>query len=73
MPEAFLKALSLARNLGHPVSNLTTVNLDFIPHYRPLANIVTRPTLGSGKGYHLTGHLEIMVPLLFASVLEEIG
>jgi hypothetical protein len=73
LPEVFLKALSLARNLGHPVSNLTTVNLDFIPHYRPLANIVTRPTLGSGKGYHLTGHLEIMVPLLFASVLEEIG
>jgi len=67
-----LKALSLARNLGHPVSNLTTVDLDFIPHYRPLANIVTRPTLGSGTGYHLTGHLEIMVPLLFASLLEEI-
>ena len=73
LPEVFLKALSLARNLGHPVSNLTTVNLDFIPHYRPLANVVARPTLGSGKGYHLTGHLEIMVPLLFASVLEEIG
>ena len=73
LPEVFLKALSLARNLGHPVRNLTTVDLDFIPHYRPLANIVTRPTLGSGKGYHLTGHLEIMVPLLFASVLEEIG
>jgi len=73
LPEVFLKALNLARNLGHPVRNLTTVDLDFIPHYRPLANIVTRPTLGSGKGYHLTGHLEIMVPLLFASVLEEIG
>ncbi len=73
LPEVFLKALSLARNLGHPVRNLTTVDLDFIPHYRPLANIVTRPTLGSGKGYHLTGHLEIMVPLLFASILEEIG
>lgn len=72
LPEVFLKAISLARNLGHPVRNLTTVNLDFLPHYRPLTNIVTRPTLESGKGYHLTGHLEIMVPLLFASVLEEL-
>ncbi len=72
LPETFLKALNLARNLGHSVNNLTTVNLDFLAHYRPLTNVVTRPTLGSGKGYHLTGHLEIMVPLLFASVLEEI-
>ncbi|MFQ5850630.1 MAG: hypothetical protein ACE5JU_08575 [Candidatus Binatia bacterium] len=73
LPEVFLKALNLARNLGHPVRNLMTVDLDFIPHYRPLTNVVTRPTLEGGKGYHLTGHLEIMVPLLFASVLEEIG
>ncbi|MBI2986015.1 MAG: hypothetical protein HYY45_04525 [Deltaproteobacteria bacterium] len=72
LPEVFLKALSLARNLGHPVRNLTTVNLDFIPHYRPLTNVVTRPTLDSGKGYHLTGHMEIMVPLLFAAILEEL-
>ncbi len=72
LPEVFLKALSLARNLGHPVRNLTTVNLDFLPHYRPLTNVVTRPTLESGKGYHLTGHMEIMVPLLFAAVLEEL-
>lgn len=72
LPEVFLKALSLARNLGHPVRNLTTVNLDFIPHYRPLTNVVTRPTLENGKGYHLSGHMEIMVPLLFAAVLEEL-
>lgn len=72
LPEVFLKALSLARNLGHPVRNLTTVDLDFVAHYRPLTNIVHRPTLESGKGYHLTGHLEIMVPLLFAAVLEEL-
>jgi len=72
LPEVFLKALSLARNLGHPVRNLTTVNLDFLPHYRPLTNVVTRPTLDSGKGYHLTGHMEIMIPLLFAAVLEEL-
>ncbi len=72
LPEVFLKTLSLARNLGSRVRNLTTVNLDFLPHYRPLTNVVTRPTLESGKGYHLTGHMEIMVPLLFASVLEEL-
>ncbi len=72
LPEVFLKALSLARNLGHPVRDLTTVNLDFLPHYRPLTNVVTRPTLESGKGYHLSGHMEILVPLLFASVLEEL-
>lgn len=72
LPEVFLKTISLARNLGHPVRNLTTVNLDFLPHYRPITNIVTRPTLESGKGFHLTGHMEIMVPLLFASVLEEL-
>jgi len=70
LPEVFLKAVSLARNLGHPVQNLTTVNLDFLQHYRPLTNVVNRPTLQSGKGYHLTGHMEIMVPLLFAAVLE---
>jgi hypothetical protein len=72
LPEVFLKAVSLARNLGHPVQNLTTVNLDFIQHYRPLTNVVSRPTLQSGKGYHLTGHMEIMVPLLFAAVLEQL-
>ncbi len=72
LPEVFLKALNLARNLRHSVTNLTTVNLDFLPHYRPLTNVVHRPTLKSGKGYHLTGHMEIMVPLLFASVLEQL-
>jgi hypothetical protein len=72
LPEVFLKAVSLARNLGNPVKDLTTVNLDFLQHYRPLTNVVNRPTLGSGKGYHLTGHMEIMVPLLFAAVLEEL-
>src|SRR5713226_8722074 len=72
LPEVFLKAVSLARNLGYPVQNLTTVNLDFLAHYRPLTNVVSRPTLQSGKGYHLTGHMEIMVPLLFAAVLEEL-
>jgi hypothetical protein len=72
LPEVFLKALSIARNLGHPVQRLTTVNLDFLTHYRPLTNVVNRPPQPTGKGYHLTGHMEIMVPLLFAAVLEEL-
>ena len=72
LPEVFLKAVSLARNLGHPIRNLTTVNLDFSQHYRPLTNVVNRPTMHGGKGYHLTGHMEIMVPLLFAAVLDEL-
>jgi hypothetical protein len=71
LPEVFLKALSLAQ-LEQPVRNLTTVNVDFLAQYRPLTNIVRRPTMGSGKGYHLTGHLEIMVPLLFAAILDQI-
>lgn len=72
LPEVFLKAVNVARNLGHPVQRLTTVNLDFLPQYRPLTNVVSRPTLPSGKGYHLTGHMEIMVPLLFSAVLEQL-
>lgn len=71
LPEVFLKALTLVRNLGHPVRNFTTVNMDFIQHYRPLTNVVRRPTKdGSGRGYTLTGHHEIMVPLLAAAVVE---
>jgi hypothetical protein len=72
LPEVFLKAISLARNLGYPVRRLTTVNLDFLQHYRPMTNVVSRPTMNGGKGYHITGHLEIMVPLLFAAVIEEL-
>ena len=73
LPEVFLKALSLARNLGHKVDNLTTVDMDFTAHYRPLTNVVARPTQKSGRGYHLTGHHEIMVPLLFAAVGAELA
>ena len=72
LPEVFLKALALARNLGHPVSNLTTVNMDFIQHYRPSVNVVKRPTLQGGKGYTLIGHHEIMFPLLAAAVVENL-
>ncbi len=71
IPEVFLKALALARNLGHRVSGLTTVNMDFIRHYRPSVNVVTRPTLKDGKGYTLIGHHEIMFPLLAAAVVEK--
>ncbi len=70
LPEVFLKALTLARNLGHRVEPLTTVNLDFVQHYRPLTNVVRRPTAGAGQGYALTGHHEILVPLLAACVIE---
>jgi hypothetical protein len=73
IPEVFLKALNLARNLGNSVKNFTTVDLDFIRHYRPSVNVVTRPTLKGGKGFQLTGHHEIMFPLLCAAVLEELG
>lgn len=70
LPEVFLKALSLGRNLGHPLANITTVNMDFLSHYRPQTNVVRRPTQKGGNGYALTGHHEIMLPLLAASVLE---
>lgn len=72
LPEVFLKALTLARNLGHPVQDFTTVNMDFIQHYRPTTNVVKRPTQQSGRGYTLIGHHEIMLPLLVAALLEEL-
>jgi hypothetical protein len=71
IPEVFLKAITLARNLGHKVAPLTTVNLDFMQHYRPLTNVVRRPTARVGLGYALTGHHELMFPLLAALVIEE--
>jgi deoxyhypusine synthase len=70
LPEVFLKALSLARNLGHPVSRLTTVNCDFIRQYRPQVNIVERPTRVAGRGISLIGQHEVLVPLLAAGVIE---
>ena len=73
LPEVFLKALTLVRNLGYKVRNFTTVNMDFIQHYRPLTNVVRRPTKEGGRGYTLTGHHEIMVPLLAGMIKEELG
>ncbi len=72
MPEVFLKAVSSVRNLGHELKNFTTVNMDFLQHYRPKANVVDRPHAGSGgKGFTLTGHHEIMIPLLAAALIEQ--
>ena len=72
MPEVFLKAVSSVRNLGHELKNFTTVNMDFLQHYRPKANVVDRPHAGSGgKGFSLTGHHEIMIPLLAAALIEQ--
>lgn len=70
LPEVFLKAVAVARNHGHDLTGLTTVDLDFLPHYRPLTNVVKRPTAGTGRGIHLTGHHELMIPLLAAAIIE---
>lgn len=72
LPEVFLKALTLARNLGHHINHFTTVNMDFIRQYRPMTNVVNRPTADGGQGFHLTGHHEIMMPLIAAGIIEEI-
>lgn len=73
LPEVFLKALALSRNLGHTVDELTTINLDFIRQYRPTVNVVERPTRKGGRGISLVGHHEILVPLLAAGVLEAVA
>ena len=73
LPEVFVKALNLARNLGHPVRDLTTIDMDFHRHYRPTVNVVTRPTAAGGRGIQLTGHHEIMVPLLWAAAEEALA
>jgi hypothetical protein len=70
LPEVFLKAVALARNQGRPLTDLTTVNLDFVRMYRPQTNVVIRPTLGVGTGYSLVGHHELMIPLLAAALIE---
>ena len=71
LPEVFLKAVSVVRNLGYPLANFTTVNLDFLQHYRPNANVVKRPHAQSGgQGFSITGHHELMIPLLAAALIE---
>jgi hypothetical protein len=71
LPEVFLKAVSVVRNLGYPLAGFTTANFDFLQHYRPKANVVDRPHAKSGgKGYSITGHHEIMIPLLAAILAD---
>jgi hypothetical protein len=70
LPEVFLKALALARNLAYKVEKFTTVNLDFLRQYRPAVNVVERPTRLGGRGISLVGHHEILVPLLAAGLIE---
>jgi len=72
MPEVFLKAVSIARNLGYNLTDFVTVNFDMIQHYRPRENVVRRPTLGCGQGYAITGHHEIMIPLLARAIVERL-
>ena len=70
LPEVFLKCVSLTQNLGRSLKQIVTVNFDFIQHYRPTQNVVLRPTINAGTGYALTGHHELMIPLLAAAILE---
>jgi hypothetical protein len=73
LPEVFLKAVTLARNLGHPVRDFATANLDFVQSYRANTNVVERPTRGVGRGYRLTGHHELLLPLLATALVEGFG
>lgn len=71
LPEVFLKCVTLVRNLGHELRDITTANFDFIQSYRPLTNVVRRPTAeGAGKGYAITGHHELTIPLLAAELIS---
>ncbi len=72
LPEVFLKALNLARNLGYKVKNFTTANFDMIYHYRPMQNVVSRPVEAGGSGHYIIGHHEIMLPLLAQAIIEKI-
>src|SRR5712691_9838398 len=70
LPEVFLKCVTLVRNLGHELGEITTANFDFIQSYRPLTNVVRRPTAnGAGRGYSITGHHELTIPLFAAELI----
>ncbi len=73
MPEAFLKALTIARNLGHKVEHFTTATFDMTRQYRPSENVQRRPTALGGQGFYIIGHHELNIPLLFAAIIEELG
>ena len=70
LPEVFLKAFSIARNLGAAFSDITTCNLDMIQQYRPTENVLSRPTQFGGTALSLTGHHEIMIPIIYSSLLS---
>ena len=72
MPEVFLKALTIARNLGHKVDHFSAATFDMIRQYRASENVVRRPTHLGGEGFYIVGHHEIMIPLLFAAVTERL-
>lgn len=72
LPEVFLKALNLARNTRGSVKDFVTVNFDMIHHYRPQANVVSRPVMSGGRGYYIIGHHEIMLPLLAQAIIAKI-
>jgi hypothetical protein len=72
LPEVFLKCVTLVRNLGHPLTGITTANFDFIQSYRPQTNVVRRPTEnGAGEGFSITGHHELTIPLLAAMLITK--
>ena len=73
LPEVFLKAFTVAQNLGSNLTQFVTVNFDMQQHYRPLHNVVGRPAGVGGRGYAVTGHHELLVPLLAAAVLEALA
>lgn len=72
LPEVFLKAVSIARNLGHTVQDFTAFDFDMIRHYRPSENVLKRPTLLGGRAIHVTGHHELLIPLLARAVIEQL-
>jgi len=72
LPEVFLKALNTARNIGYKVKDFTAANFDMLPQYRPYQNVVKRPVMTGGKGISITGHHEIMIPLLYQAIIEKL-
>jgi hypothetical protein len=72
LPEVFLKAVTVARNLGYKIEKFTTANFDMINQYRPYQNVISRPTSKGGRGYQITGHHEIMIPLLYRSIVDKV-
>lgn len=72
LPEVFLKTVSISRNLGHAVKDFTAFDFDMIRHYRPTENVLKRPTLLGGRAVHITGHHELMIPLLVRAIIEQL-